>query len=1129
MANINIATGEVCYAAVDFSWDGCPAFEFRRTWRSGSKRTGPLAHGWTHPLDLSLTVADENELVFRDEEGSETRFSALSHVGEQTGDWDPARPRSLRWTGEHLELTVAADRILVFGPDPAASGQFHLLRIVTPQGSGLDLTYDGRLLRHLRDVFGRQLLFDYDGNERISVIYLLLDNGDRLPVARYQYDFAGDLRSATDALGNTCSYEYASHLMIREVNRIGGACHMEYDRNRRCICLWKSGGVGLRRLEYDTARRRTLVTNSRGFSTVYRLDENSHIIAEVNALGEVKNVVYDGRQQYLTTLHESGAPETVMRVVDPEKHEVTEIAPSGAATIVAYNGNYQPIRYTDAGGATWTAEYDARGNRSKRTTPSGAIWRWEYDDAGFPLRILHPNGRDVHITRSADRQSGTIEDNFGRICSYSFGIWGKLDRITKAGGETMLYTYDSLGHLASIRQPDGSTAYYRHDPLGNITEYIDENGFPRRFGYDLYGVIISRTDALGQIVRFEYDTEHNLTSIVNQKGERCTFEYDALNRQIQQTNFDGRIARYEYSPDGSVTRTWDPVLGSSVDIVNNADGKLVAAKVGEEPIASSQYDALTRPLSAEAKSRTPVRWAVDPEGRLTKESSGSYSQKFAYDAAGNRISLADTDGREIRYEFDVRSRLSAIDGPGGRHDFTYDDLDRLVSHTMPNACVERNSYDVCNQLVAKSVRAPDGLEIHSRRYEYDPAGRVRRIWGRRDLLWDYKYDALGRLTLASGVAGVFQYSFDPTDNWAESPILGPMRYEGGNRLAQAGTIVFLHDMGGSLIARLDGDDGETYEYDGPVLVRTNRSEAPPIEFFYDALNRRTEKRIGANTVRYRWDNYTILGEQSGAERVTYLFPPKGLSPVEMIRGSESFCYVNDHLGAAELLLDLDGKIAWRSTRSPWAEVENREGAVENPLGLPGQYRDENGLCYSVFRYYDPATGRYMTQDPIGLVGGLNSYVYPVDPVNQIDPQGLIKINIPVGKYDKRYPGPVKCKPTPAKPSGCDDPDDPANDDAPDAKGCYKADGKTLRGGGGPDHNKDIKKIADKNSGKDKRINQQQVDAAGDRVGRNRPDIQVTIGKERHYIEVDTDSSRGPCHMYQICKNDEAGIVHLIRI
>ena len=64
-------------------------------------------------------------------------------------------------------------------------------------------------------------------------------------------------------------------------------------------------------------------------------------------------------------------------------------------------------------------------------------------------------------------------------------------------------------------------------------------------------------------------------------------------------------------------------------------------------------------------------------------------------------------------------------------------------------------------------------------------------------------------------------------------------------------------------------------------------------------------------------------------------------------------------------------------------------AFDLPLRLPGQYYDrETGLHYNYFRDYDPATGRYVQSDPIGLEGGINSYLYAdADPLSRIDPTG----------------------------------------------------------------------------------------------------------------------------------------------
>jgi RHS repeat-associated protein len=63
--------------------------------------------------------------------------------------------------------------------------------------------------------------------------------------------------------------------------------------------------------------------------------------------------------------------------------------------------------------------------------------------------------------------------------------------------------------------------------------------------------------------------------------------------------------------------------------------------------------------------------------------------------------------------------------------------------------------------------------------------------------------------------------------------------------------------------------------------------------------------------------------------------------------------------------------------------------IESSLRFPGQVEDaETGLYYNWHRYYDPELGRYVTADPIGLVGGINLYAYVNgDPVNLADPEG----------------------------------------------------------------------------------------------------------------------------------------------
>ena len=124
-----------------------------------------------------------------------------------------------------------------------------------------------------------------------------------------------------------------------------------------------------------------------------------------------------------------------------------------------------------------------------------------------------------------------------------------------------------------------------------------------------------------------------------------------------------------------------------------------------------------------------------------------------------------------------------------------------------------------------------------------------------------------------------------------------------------------------------------------------------------------------------------------------LLTPEAAGPIEDFLRTppkqDIACYHTDHLGTPLRLTDTQGKTIWQAEPHDWAAVRDEHGETDQPIRFQGQWRDdESGLYYNRYRYYDPQMGRYVTQDPIGLTGGVNVYSYPTNPTIITDPLEL---------------------------------------------------------------------------------------------------------------------------------------------
>ncbi|HZM98110.1 MAG TPA: RHS repeat-associated core domain-containing protein, partial [Pyrinomonadaceae bacterium] len=160
-------------------------------------------------------------------------------------------------------------------------------------------------------------------------------------------------------------------------------------------------------------------------------------------------------------------------------------------------------------------------------------------------------------------------------------------------------------------------------------------------------------------------------------------------------------------------------------------------------------------------------------------------------------------------------------------------------------------------------------------------------------------------------------------------------------------------------------------------------------FQYDSFGRRTSKTVNSQSSQYLYDGPRVVQELSG-----------GVPTANMLNGSDvderhscscggsNNTILSDALGSALALTDASGAVQTQYTYDAFGNTANSGSASSNSSQYTGRENDGTGLYYYRSRYYSPALQRFISQDPIGLAGGMNLYAYVGNsPVNLTDPFG----------------------------------------------------------------------------------------------------------------------------------------------
>ncbi|QGJ68575.1 Hypothetical protein PBC10988_2360 [Planctomycetales bacterium 10988] len=903
------------------------------------------------------------------------------------------------------------------------------------------------------------------------------------PQTHYTYDAVGNLLSVTDPLGNVTSYEYDLMDRLKKVTLPDpdGASPQEasvyqyvYDNGGQLIKVIDPLGYETE-YEYDSHGRVTAMIDALDNRTTYTYDLVGNLESVTDPLFNTTTYDYDVLNRLIQMTDALGNVTTYDYDVAGQLIAMTAPDPDGAGPLTApqtqyaYDGLGRLITETNPASGTTHYEYDLNSNLTQVTDPAGSITQYSYDDLNRLTQVTEPDPDGTGPLTSP-------------VTTYTYDAVGQMLTTTDPLGRVASYSYDQLGRTVSMTDFTGQTTTYEYDLNGNLTKVIDELSQETTYDYDALNRLIKTTDPLGGETEYGYDKNSNLLSLTDPEENTTTWVYDALHRVTEETNELSHTRYFTYDAMSNLTGTTDR-NGREIEYVYDDLYRLTGEHWldSQQTVIRSftyAYDHLGRMTSAGDPELT-YSYAYDILGRVTSVSNAGtldlpevvLTQTF--DAVGNRTSLSATVDSTLdfltTYTYDDLHRLIQVTQQGQtsgnavaekRVDFEYNTLGQFTTITRFSDLAGNNeviesvyTYDSFARLtdLSHTDSSPDTVnDLRQYTWTYDALNRITQFTS-PDGTVDYTYDATHQVVEAnydqnSGILDE-NYTYDEAGNRTN---VGYSTGD-GNQLLSDGVYNYEYDNEGNRIRRTSTDpmneDYTQYEWDHRNrLIGIFEYEKVGVEFVmvssvvytYDVFDRRIEKVIDTNAdatpekiERYIYDGEHIAlvfdGLDNNALTNRYLHGPavdQILADEQLVNGlfDQILWPLTDHLGSVRDLADSSGEIVNHIVYDSFGNIlSETDPSVEHLFAYTGRERDaESDLYYYRARYYDPAVGRFLSEDPIGLTAGdVNIYRYVGNTVTILtDPSGLqppatAPIQTPVNPH---FPHPRRPLPTQPLPS-----------------------------------------------------------------------------------------------------------------